>query len=84
MNPMSENELSVPSIALGKYRHYKGNDYEVVEVALHSETKEPMVVYKTIKSGPVLYWVRPYDMFVEKVVMDGQMIDRFKKVENDV
>lgn len=84
MNHMSENELSVPSLALGKYRHYKGNYYEVMEVALHSETKEPMVVYKTIMSDAVVRWVRPYDMFVEKIVVDGQTIDRFKKVDDDV
>ncbi len=61
----------------GRYKHYKGNMYEVLDVARHSETEEWMVVYKTLY-GDCSTWVRPFDMFVEKVEVGGEMVDRFK------
>ena len=61
----------------GKYKHYKGAMYEVLDTARHSETEEWMVVYKTLY-GDFPTWVRPYDMFVEKVEVDGVMVDRFR------
>ena len=67
----------------GLYRHYKGNLYEVFMTAQHSETEEWMVVYKALY-GEYGMWVRPYVMFVEKVEVDGQMVERFKKVEDAV
>ena len=63
----------------GKYVHYKGNEYEVVGVAKHSETLEPMVVYKALYGDGGL-WVRPYDMFFETVEIKGEKIPRFKKI----
>jgi hypothetical protein len=60
----------------GIYRHYKGNLYEVVATAQHSETEEWMVVYKALY-GEEGMWIRPYEMFVEKVEVDGEMVDRF-------
>ncbi len=63
-------------IQKGIYRHYKGNEYEVLMVARHSETEEPMVVYRALY-GDYGIWVRPYEMFVEKVKVGGQMVDRF-------
>lgn len=63
----------------GKYVHYKGNEYEVVGVAKHSETLEPMVVYKALYGDGGL-WVRPYDMFFETVEINGEKIPRFKKI----
>lgn len=60
----------------GLYRHYKGNLYEVLMTAQHSETEEWMVVYKALY-GDEGMWVRPYEMFVEKVEVDGVLVDRF-------
>jgi len=67
----------------GLYRHYKGNLYEVFMTAQHSETEEWMVVYKALY-GEEGVWVRPYAMFVEKVEVDGQRVERFKKVDDAV
>jgi len=63
----------------GKYKHYKGSMYEVLDVARHSETEEWMVVYKTLY-GNFSTWVRPYEMFVEKVEVEGKMLARFEFV----
>lgn len=60
----------------GRYRHYKGNEYEVIDTARHSETEEWMVVYRTLY-GERSLWVRPYEIFVEKVEVDGKTVDRF-------
>lgn len=66
---------------LGLYKHYKGNIYEVIGVAKHSETLEEMVVYKATyqKDGENL-WVRPLQMFLETVTIDGVEQKRFKKI----
>jgi hypothetical protein len=67
----------------GIYRHYKGNLYEVLTTAQHSETEEWMVVYKALY-GEEGMWVRPYKMFVEKVEVDGEMVNRFAFVGRGV
>jgi len=67
-------------IKKGKYKHYKGLYYEVLDTARHSETEEWMVVYKTLY-GDFSTWIRPYDMFIEKVEVDGVMVSRFEFVE---
>ncbi len=67
----------------GLYQHYKGNLYEVYMTAQHSETEEWMVVYKALY-GEEGMWVRPYAMFVEKIDVDGQLTERFKKVDDAV
>ncbi len=64
----------------GLYKHYKGLMYEVYMTAQHSETEEWMVVYKALY-GDEGMWVRPYDMFVEKVEVNGKMVDRFAYIE---
>lgn len=64
----------------GIYRHYKGNLYEVIDVARHSETQESLVVYKTLY-GDFSTWVRPLDMFQEALDRDGQQVARFEFVE---
>lgn len=64
-------------LPIGKYQHYKGNFYEVSSIAIHSETGEKLVVYKTLY-GDYSTWVRPYEMFIEKVEVEGKSVDRFK------
>jgi len=63
----------------GRYRHYKGNDYQVVGIARHSETEEEMVVYRKLYGDGSL-WVRPLAMFVEDVMVNGQQKPRFSWV----
>jgi len=66
-------------LKLGKYRHYKGQEYEVVGVALHSETLEELVVYRALYDNPrSKIWVRPLEMFLEKVEIEGKKISRFE------
>jgi len=66
----------LPQAKLGRFRHYKGGEYEVVGVARHSETLEPMVVYRPLYNETGL-WVRPYDMFFENIEFGGRMQPRF-------
>lgn len=64
------------TIPLGKYRHFKGNEYEMLGLASHSETLEPMVVYRALYGDGQL-WVRPLAMWTEIVERDGQTMPRF-------
>ncbi len=72
---------------LGKYRHYKGKEYEVIGVATHSETLEELVVYKALYNiegkGKDSLWIRPKGMFEEEVVVDGVVRKRFEYVGVD-
>jgi len=63
----------------GLYRHYKGNDYEVLGVATHSETEEVVVVYRALY-GEFGLWVRPLAMFEETIAIDGVVTPRFARV----
>jgi hypothetical protein len=63
----------------GRYRHYKGNEYEVIGVARHSETDERVVVYRPLYNDSGL-WVRPLAMFVEEVTVNGERVPRFARV----
>jgi hypothetical protein len=60
----------------GKYRHYKGNEYEVLGTATHSETGETLVVYRALYGARGL-WVRPAGMFCESVQVGGEWVPRF-------
>ncbi|MDN4503216.1 DUF1653 domain-containing protein [Alteromonadaceae bacterium BrNp21-10] len=60
----------------GRYRHYKGNDYQVIGIAKHSEDESELVVYRPLYGAGDL-WVRPLTMFVEMVDVDGEPIERF-------
>ena len=60
----------------GIYRHYKNKEYKVLAVATHTETLEKMVVYQALY-GERGIWVRPLQMFVEKVLVDGKEVPRF-------
>ena len=69
------------TIQPGKYRHYKGNYYEVTGFATHSETLEKMVIYKALyQEDGNNVWVRPLAMFAEKVNVEGNWLYRFQKV----
>ena len=69
------------SIKLGRYRHYKGNEYLVIGVANHSETLEPIVVYKALYGEGEL-WVRPLSMWNETVEVNGVKFKRFEFIGN--
>ncbi len=74
-------EQAVSEITPGRYRHFKGNEYEVLCIARHSETTEPMVVYKALY-GEGGVWVRPADMWNETVIRDGVTYQRFTRIED--
>ncbi len=63
----------------GIYRHFKGNNYELLYIAKHSETMEEMVVYKALY-GEGGIWVRPLKMWSEEVVFEGKPVKRFTKI----
>jgi hypothetical protein len=67
----------LPDTPLGRYRHYKGGEYEVIGVARDSETLAPMVVYRPLYNATGL-WVRPHAMFMGTVCLDGQTVARFQ------
>lgn len=64
----------------GLYRHYKGHHYYVFQLAHHSETREPLVVYQCLY-GDFSWWVRPLSMFTETIELAGEMIPRFAFVK---
>lgn len=66
-------------IKKGRYRHYKGNDYEVIDVAKHSETQEELVLYRPLYGKKGL-WVRPLTMFTEQVEVEGEKVSRFEYI----
>ncbi|MBE6718347.1 MAG: DUF1653 domain-containing protein [Ruminococcaceae bacterium] len=69
-------------IKIGRYRHFKGNEYEVLGVAKHSETCEQMVVYRALY-GECELWVRPLSMWNETVERNGERFLRFTYIENE-
>jgi hypothetical protein len=73
---MSDDLPPLPETRTGRYRHYKGLDYEVIGVARHSETLEALVVYRPLYNASGL-WVRPHAMFFEEVVIEGKRQPRF-------
>ena len=74
---MQNADMIVP----GKYRHFKGNEYEVLFVAKHSETEEPMVVYRALY-GDGGVWVRPASMWNEMIERGGKTFRRFTRIED--
>ena len=81
---MTQSQLTFPSqtnpIPQGIYRHYKGNLYQVLHTARHSETEETLVVYRCLY-GEYGVWVRPIQMFSETVTVDGQQVPRFELIQ---
>ncbi len=80
MKYLSDYEEAVASISPGRYRHFKGKEYEVIAVARHSETEEPMVVYRALY-GEGGIWVRPAAMWNEVIERDGKRFRRFERIE---
>lgn len=66
-------------LKLGKYEHYKGGKYEVIGLAKHTETLEKMVVYRSVEDNDTV-WVRPLEMFLESVNIEGKKVPRFKYI----
>ncbi|MBO5494546.1 MAG: DUF1653 domain-containing protein [Eubacterium sp.] len=71
----------VMDIEYCRYRHYKGNEYEVIALAKHSETLEDMVIYRDVNS-PEKVWARPAHMWNEEVSVNGKTVRRFQKISN--
>lgn len=69
------------SLKPGKYRHFKGREYNLLHIALHSETLEPMVVYQALYGARGI-WVRPASMWNETITREGREIKRFTKIED--
>ena len=69
-------------LKLGRYRHFKGNEYEVIGVAKHSETEEVLVVYRTLY-GDFDLWVRPINLFLEPKVVEGKQVARFEFISEE-
>ena len=72
-------EQALQEIRPGRYRHFKGNEYEVIGIARHSETEEPLVVYRALYGEGGL-WVRPAEMWTEIVERDGKRYKRFEQI----
>lgn len=67
------------TIKFGRYDHFKGMPYELLDIVYHSENQQPMVLYKALY-GEKQLWVRPFDMFFETVDRDGKTQPRFRYV----
>lgn len=79
-NPcMNDNLPALPALAPGRYRHYKGGEYEVLAVARHSETLQPLVVYRPLYNDSG-WWVRPFEMFTGSLEVDGVRRPRFERI----
>ncbi len=72
-------EPTSPSIKKGRYQHYKGQHYELIDIVHHSETQEPLVLYRALYGAKGL-WVRPFDMFFEEVTVDDVNTPRFRYI----
>lgn len=73
---MNADSLELPP---GRYRHYKGQEYQVLDIVRHSETEEELVLYKALYGDRGL-WVRPRAMFSERVLVEGQSVPRFSYI----
>jgi hypothetical protein len=80
MTVHGDESFTLPFLEVGKYEHYKGKHYEVIGVGLDSETLKPVIIYRPLYKTSVSYWVRPYEMFVEAVTIDGKKVERFVKI----
>jgi hypothetical protein len=78
---MTDDLAPLPPTPLGRYRHYKGGEYEVLGVARHSETLEPLVVYRPLYNASG-WWVRPHAMFFGALEVDGVVQQRFMRISD--
>jgi hypothetical protein len=76
---MTDDLPPLPHITPGRYRHYKGGEYEVLAVARHSETLEAQVVYRPLYNDSG-WWVRPFERFTGTLEVDGVVRQRFERV----
>jgi hypothetical protein len=76
---MTDDLPALPDTPTGRYRHYKGGEYEVMGVARHSESLEPLVIYRPLYNASGL-WARPHAMFFGTVELDGQSRPRFERL----
>lgn len=76
------NNISKPELALGYYQHYKGQYYQVLQLARHSETAEWLVIYRALY-GDYGLWARPLGMFIENVEIAGELLPRFQFLGTD-
>lgn len=76
---MNDDLPDLPDTPLGRYRHYKGGEYDVIGAARDSETLAPLVVYRPLYNASGL-WVRPHAMFFGDVEIDGQRVRRFAPI----
>ncbi|MFV1873834.1 MAG: DUF1653 domain-containing protein [Oleiphilus sp.] len=67
-------------IQAGLYKHYKGPEYQVIDLVKHSETEEDLVLYKALYGNQGL-WVRPLAMFIEQVEIEGKLVPRFEFIK---
>ena len=80
--PTPETDLpALPRPPLGRYRHYKGGEYQLLGVVRHSETLAPLVLYRPLDSD-IGDWVRPYAMFFESVMVGGVKQPRFNRISD--
>lgn len=82
MSTSDEPALVVPFVEAGIYEHYKGKRYEVIGVGLDTETTKPVVVYVPLYESNIPFWVRPYEIFLEFVDVDGKRVRRFEKIND--
>jgi len=78
----SSDRLDERKITCGLYRHYKGNDYQVLGTAYHSESEELLVLYRPLYGAGAL-WVRPFNNFNEELKISGKNVRRFELVRED-
>ncbi|MBL8277073.1 MAG: DUF1653 domain-containing protein [Pelomonas sp.] len=76
---MSSDLPPLPTLVPGRFRHYKGGEYDVIGVARHSETLEPVVVYRPLYNDSG-WWVRPFEMFTGTLEVDGVVRPRFERI----
>lgn len=79
MSASTDDLPALPDAPPGRYRHYKGGEYQLLGVVRHSETLEPMVLYRPLY-GAGGDWVRPHAMFFDSVVVDGVTQPRFTRL----
>lgn len=81
MQNAESKQMMKKDLKLGKYRHFKGMEYNVIGTAKHSESLEELIVYEALYDNPKgKLWVRPLEMFMETVEKDGKVMPRFEYI----